>query len=215
MSILEAGTRVHIVGIGGAGMSGLAIALAEKGLVVSGCDAAASEVVEELRARGVTVDVGHDARHLRDASVVLWSPAIAADNVELLAGRQAGLTMLSRADALSDVTSTRRVIGFSGTHGKTTTTSMMVHVSLAAGRDDGWLLGAPVLGVGANGHWGDGDLIIELDESYGTFEKVHPDALAVTSVDPDHLDHYGTAVALDDAFVRLVDRTTGPVVVWG
>jgi len=108
----------------------------------------------------------------------------------------------------------KRVIGLCGTHGKTTATSMLVQVSLAAGRDDGWLVGAPVVGVGANGHWGQGDLICELDESFGTFGELTPFALGLLNVEPDHLDHYGTPEVLEAAFVGLLTRTTGPVVVW-
>ncbi len=96
----------------------------------------------------------------------------------------------------------KRVIGFTGTHGKTTATSMMAQVSLAAGRDDGWLLGAPVLGVGAQGHWGEGDLLLEVDESYGTFGELHPYALGISNVEPDHLDYYGSLDALETRLRR-------------
>jgi UDP-N-acetylmuramate--alanine ligase len=91
---------------------------------------------------------------------------------------------------------------------------MMAQVSLAAGRDDGWLVGAPVLGVGAQGHWGEGDLLLEVDESYGTFGELHPYALGLLNVEPDHLDFYGSLAALEGAFADLVGRTSGPVVAW-
>ena len=140
---------------------------------------------------------------------------MAADNVELVAARVAGADMIPRARAFEELSAMKRVIGFTGTHGKTTATSMMAQVSLAAGRDDGWLLGAPVLGVGAQGHWGEGDLLLEVDESYGTFGELHPFALGLLNVEPDHLDFYGSLAALESAFADLVARTSGPVVAWG
>jgi UDP-N-acetylmuramate--alanine ligase len=196
-------------------MSGLAMLLAELGAVVSGSDQKDSEVFKDLRARHVTTYVGHDATHVEGAEVVLWSPAVAADNVELVAARAAGADMIPRARAFEELSAMKRVIGFTGTHGKTTATSMMAQVSLAAGRDDGWLLGAPVLGVGAQGHWGEGDLLLEVDESYGTFGELHPFALGLLNVEPDHLDFYGSLAALESAFADLVARTSGPVVAWG
>jgi UDP-N-acetylmuramate--alanine ligase len=195
-------------------MSGLAILLAEMGAEVSGSDAVDSVVLNELAARGVRTYVGHDAGNAAGAEVVLWSPAVDSENVELVAARAAGARLLTRASVLAELASLRRVIGFTGTHGKTTATSMMVQVALTAGRDDGWLVGAPVLGVGANGHWGAGDLVVEVDESYGTFAEVHPYALGLLNVEADHLDHYGTLEALSLAFVDVLARTSGPVVVW-
>lgn len=196
-------------------MSGLAMLLAELGAVVSGSDQKDSDVFQDLRARHVTTYVGHDAAHVRGAELVLWSPAVAADNIELVAARAAGAEMIPRARAFEELSAMKRVVGFTGTHGKTTATSMMAQVSLAGGRDDGWLLGAPVLGVGAQGHWGDGDLLLEVDESYGTFGELHPYALGLLNVESDHLDFYGSLAALEDAFADLVARTSGPVVAWG
>jgi UDP-N-acetylmuramate--alanine ligase len=215
MSLLEVDRRIHVVGVAGAGMSGLAMLLAEMGAQVSGSDLSETEIFEELRARHVTTFVGHDASNVVGADVVLWSPAVALDNVELTAARGAGAELLARAQVFRELATIKRVIGLTGTHGKTTATSMMVQVSLAAGRDDGWLVGAPVLGVGANGHWGDDDLVVEVDESYGTFSELRPYALGLLAVDADHLDHYGTLEALERAFRDLLVRTSGPVVAWG
>jgi len=215
VSVFEPDQRVHVVGVGGAGMSGLAMLLAEMGAEVSGCDARESPVFDDLRARRVTTFVGHDARHVDGVDVVLWSPAVNASHVELVSAREAGATLVSRARALYELATMKRVVGLTGTHGKTTATSMMVQVALAAGRDDGWLVGAPVLGVGSNGHWGEGDLIVEVDESYGTFGELRPYALGLLNVEADHLDHYGSLENLEAAFVDLVERTSGPVVVWG
>ncbi len=214
MSALEVGRRIHVVGVAGAGMSGLAILLAERGAVVSGSDLSDTEIFEQLRARRVTTYVGHDPTHVEGADVVLWSPAVSPDNVELVAAREAKAELLTRAHVFRELAATKRVIGLTGTHGKTTATSMMVQVSLAAGRDDGWLLGAPVLGVGANGHWGEGDLVVEVDESYGTFSELRPYALGLLNVEADHLDHYGTLAGLEAAFRDLLGRTSGPVVAW-
>ncbi len=206
--------RVHIVGIGGAGMSGVARLLLERGARVSGSDRADSATLESLRSIGVEVYVGHDAQHGELADVVLWSPAIGPDNPELVSAGARGALMMNRATLFGELGVERRVLGLTGTHGKTTATSMLVQVRRASGRDDGRLLGADVPGVGANGHWGSDDLIVELDESYGTFALVAPYALGLLNVEPDHLDHYGSLDALEGAFAALLERTRGPVVVW-
>jgi UDP-N-acetylmuramate--alanine ligase len=211
---LGPGTKVHVVGVGGAGMSGLALLLTEMGCRVSGSDAVESPVLDELRRSGVEVAVGHDAAHGLGAQIVVWSPAVATDNPELVSAREHGATLLNRAEMLSMLAKLQPVIGLTGTHGKTTATSMMVHVLRAAGRDDSRLLGAPVTDVGANGHWGSGSLVLEVDESYGTFSLLAPYALGLLNVEADHLDHYGTLETLEDAFARLLARTTGPVAVW-
>ncbi len=213
--MLAPGTRVHIVGIGGAGMSGVATLLHERGLVVTGSDAQASAAIDALRERGVTVFVGHDASHSEGAAVVLWSPAVALDHVEIEAARANGAQLLQRAELLEALGEAYRVVGLTGTHGKTTATSMMAYVFAAAHRDASRLLGAAVRGLGGNGHDGtSGELLLEVDESYGTFGRISPYALGVLNVEPDHLDHYGTFDALRDAFVSLVERTLGPVVLW-
>lgn len=214
MTIFSPDVRVHVIGVGGAGMSALARLLVESGAVVSGSDLVDSVALEGLRALGVTVTVGHDAQNVVNADVVLWSPAVASDNVELVAARDAGATPCSRAEVLAALADERAVIGLAGTHGKTTATSMMVQVMAADGRDAGRLLGADVLGVGANGHWGSGDVVVEVDESFGTFALVHPRALGLLNVEADHLDYYGTLAALEIAFAQLIDRTLGPVVLW-
>ncbi|MHB1208335.1 MAG: UDP-N-acetylmuramate--L-alanine ligase [Acidimicrobiales bacterium] len=212
---LVPGTRVHIVGVAGAGMSGLARLLLEMGCVVSGSDAAHTEVLDELETLGVTTSRVHAASNLVSSDVVLWSPAVSRDNVELLEAKRRGATLLTRGEVLRDLAAQQRVIGFTGTHGKTTATSLMVHVRRAAGVDDSRLLGAAVTGIGANGHYGPQDLILEIDESYGTFALLAPFALGVLNIEADHLDHYGTLENLESAFGALIERTTGPVVVWG
>jgi UDP-N-acetylmuramate--alanine ligase len=195
-------------------MSGVALLLLEKGCVVSGSDAVDSTTLRELESAGVTVYRGHDECHGLDAQVVLWSPAISDDNVELVSAKRRGARLISRGELLGELAASTRVIGLTGTHGKTTATSMMVHVARAAGRDDARLLGAPVLGVGANGHYAPGDLILEVDESYGSFARLSPFSLGLLNVEADHLDHYGTLENLEAAFEALIERTSGPVVVF-
>jgi len=213
--IFAPGTRVHIIGVGGAGMSGDARLLHDWGCVVTGSDASSSDVLNALAAAGITVYAGHNAIYGAEATVVLWSPAIAPDHVELLAARTRGAQLIARSELFAVLAENARVIGLTGTHGKTTATSMMVHVVAASGRDDGRLLGADVRGVGANGAGGStGELIVEVDESYGTFTHLRPAALGVLNVDADHLDHYGSLDVLESAFAAVVDRTSGPVVVW-
>ncbi len=214
MSAFVPKTRVHIVGVGGAGMSGVARLLLEMGCVVSGSDAQQSDVLHDLAVAGISVTVGADATHGQDAEIIVWSPAVDLEHVELVAGRQRHARMLTRAEALAELSTLQPVLGITGTHGKTTATSMLVHVLHAAHRDDSRLLGAPVLGVGPNGHWGNGALVLEVDESYGTFALLSPHALGVLNVEPDHLDHYGTLDNLELAFVSLIERTTGVVVLW-
>lgn len=204
---------MHILGVGGAGMSGLARLLCERGCVVSGSDAVESPALAALAAGGVRVSVGHAPRG-DHYDVVTWSPAIASDNVELVDALARGAQPMTRAEALADLVNQQPTIGLTGTHGKTTATSMMAHVLAAAGRDASRLLGADVIGLGTNGHWGPDGLVLEVDESYGTFERLAPAALGLLNVEADHLDHYGSAANLEAAFARLVERTTGPVVAW-
>lgn len=210
----ERGTRVHIVGVGGAGMSSLAVLLQGWGCVVSGCDAGNVGVLAQLRDLGIDASEHHDAAHVTHADVVLWSPAVPREHVELVAAQSAGRVMLARREVLAELSTMMRLIGVTGTHGKTTATSMLVHIMVAAGRDDARLLGAPVRGVGFGGHYGPDDLVAEVDESYGAFVEITPYALGLLNVEADHLDHYGSLENLETAFAGVLSRTTGPVVVW-
>lgn len=210
----QRGTRVHIVGVGGAGMSSLAVLLQGYGCVVSGCDAANTGVLAQLRELNVEVSDHHDADHVAHADVVLWSPAVSREHVELVAAQSSGRVMLARCDVLAELSTMMRLIGVTGTHGKTTAASMLVQIMAAAGRDDARLLGAMVRGVGFGGHFGPGDLLAEVDESYGAFAELTPYALGLLNVEADHLDHYGSLENLEQAFGDVLRRTTGPVVVW-
>ncbi len=212
--IFEPGTRVHVIGVGGAGMSGVARLLVEMGCVVSGSDAASSSVLDELSKAGVRVHVGHDASYVQGADVVLYSPAVGSENVERQSARRSGQRLMERSQLLAALARDQRVIGLTGTHGKTTATSMMATVLAKAGRDDSRLLGAPVKNLGANGHFGPGDLILEVDESFGSFLELRPYALGVLNVDADHLDFYGTVQNVELAFAELMGRTKDHVVVY-
>ena len=205
--------RVHIVGIGGAGMSGMARYLDGRGCVVTGSDTAASATLTEL---GGTMDVyvGSDVEVATNANVLTMSPAVSLDDVEITAARDAAIPVMSRAEFLARLTHDHEVVAFAGTHGKTTATSMYLMVAQAAKQHPSWLLGAPVAGFGDNGGYGSHQLVLELDESYGTFADVAPSSLGLLNVEADHLDHYGDLAGVQQAFRELVSRTKRHVIVW-
>ncbi len=213
--IFATGSRVHIVGVGGAGMSGVARLLVERGCRVSGSDAVATTTTESLAAAGVDITIGFDVERAGAAEVVLWSPAVAETHPELLRARETGAELIDRAHVLSALGELYEVIGLTGTHGKTSATSMLALVFAAASLDAGRLVGAEVRVLGFNGHAGTtGQLLLETDESYGTFTELCPQALGLLNVEADHLDFYGSLAGLEEAFVQLVRRVRGPVVVW-
>ncbi len=203
--------RVHFVGIGGAGMSGIARVLLARGSAVSGSDAKDSRAVASLRALGATVHLGHAAAHVAEVDTVVVSTAIPADNPELVAARERGLRVLLRAEALAACMAGRRGVAVAGTHGKTTTTSMLTVALQHCGADPSFAIGGDLNEAGSNAHHGSGELfVVEADESDGSFLAYRPHAAIVTNVEADHLDHYGTAEAVDrafDDFVDTVDRT--------
>jgi UDP-N-acetylmuramate--alanine ligase len=210
---LSVPTHVHIVGIGGAGMSGLARLLAGLGHHVTGSDLVESQVATSLVAEGIAVTVGHDAANVGSADLVTSSPAVAADNVELVEAESRGIVVLSRAEALAAVCALRETLAVAGTHGKTTTSSMLVRILAAARREPSWLIGADVAGLGANARLGTGpELVVEADESYGSFAALSPALCALSYVEADHLDHYGTLEALTRAFGALLGRSESTVV---
>lgn len=204
---------VHVVGVGGAGMSGIATVLAGMGHRVSGSDLKDSSVLRRLRLQGVDVHVGHDAGHLPAAvDCLVVSTAIPDHNPEVRAAREAGVPVLRRAEALRAVTRTRRTVAVSGTHGKTTTSSMLALVLRSAGWSPSFLIGGEVNEVGANAVHDEGDwLVVEADESDGTFVELEAEAVVVTNVEPDHLEHYGGFEGLVDAFREFL-AAPGPVV---
>ncbi|MEC9000509.1 MAG: UDP-N-acetylmuramate--L-alanine ligase [Actinomycetota bacterium] len=204
--------RVHVVGIGGAGMSAIAEVLAAMGHRVSGSDLKSSAGLERLAALGVEVHVGHHADHLADASVVTRSTAVSDANPEVRAAREAGLPVLSRAEVLGAVTEVRRTIAVAGTHGKTTTSSMLALALRDSGLRPSFVIGGDVNEIGSGAAWDEGDLfVVEADESDGSFLHLVPHVGVVTNLEPDHLEYHGGFGALRDAFdvfVAGVDGTT-------
>jgi UDP-N-acetylmuramate--alanine ligase len=204
---------IHLVGLGGAGMSAIATVLVEMGHEVSGSDLKDGGVLDRLRALGVRVAIGHAARNLGDAQILAKSTAIAESNVEVQAARRRGIPVLSRADLLASITALRRCAAISGTHGKTTTTSMLALILLEANLDPSFLIGGDVNEIGTSAAWGRGEwLVVEADESDGTFLRLGAELALVTNVDPDHLDHYGTVDALGSAFSRFLSSARYAVV---
>jgi UDP-N-acetylmuramate--alanine ligase len=194
--------RVHIVGIGGAGMSGIARILVARGAQVSGSDARESKRLVALRALGVDARSGHDAQNVQDVDTVLVSTAIKPDNVEVLAARERGIPVVPRAAALAALMAGSRGVAVAGTHGKTTTTSMLTIAVQHCGVDPSYAIGSELNDSGANAHQGSGELfIVEADESDGSFLVLPAVAGIVTNVEPDHLDHWGTFAAVEQAFL--------------
>ena len=205
---LEDGGRVHFIGIGGAGMSAIAKVLLERGVEVSGSDLKRSTVAIQLEAMGAFVSVGHDAAHVEGAGVVVASTAIRASNPELVAAHERQIRVLSRGEALAEVLSGGRSIIVAGTHGKTTTTSMIVSVLIEAGLDPTYLIGAGLNDSGTNARSGSGDLVVaESDESDGSFLLLRPSIAVVTNVEQDHVDHWASMAELRDAFRSFMYST--------
>jgi UDP-N-acetylmuramate--alanine ligase len=198
---------VHFVGIGGAGMSGIARIMLARGGTVSGSDSAPSGLLDELAAAGARVAVGHAAGNLGAADTVVVSTAIRPDNPELVAARQRGLRVLHRAAALASLMVGRHAIAVAGTHGKTTTTSMITTVLLHSGAQPSYVVGGILAETGLGAADGPGPhFVIEADESDGSFLMFSPDAAVVTSVEADHLDNYGTLAAVEAAFAAFAGR---------
>jgi UDP-N-acetylmuramate--alanine ligase len=200
--------RVHLIGIGGAGMSGIARILLARGATVSGSDAKDSRVVLALRALGARVEVGHDPGHLPDApATVVVSSAIRATNPELAAARERGLAVVHRAQALAALTAGRRLAAVTGTAGKTSTTSMLTVALQHCGLDPSFAIGGDLAASGSGAHEGSGDIFVaEADESDASFLAFSPVVAVVTNVEADHLDHYGSPEAYIAAFETFLDR---------
>ncbi|MDP3968643.1 MAG: UDP-N-acetylmuramate--L-alanine ligase [Nocardioides sp.] len=199
--------RVHFVGIGGAGLSGIARIMLARGIEVSGSDAKASRAVESLRALGATCHVGHAAEQVAGADTLVVSTAVREDNPEVVEARTRGLRMLPRSAALESVMQDRRVLAVAGTHGKTTTTSLLTVALQHCGADPSFAIGGELNESGSNAHDGSGDLFVaEADESDGAFLVYAPYAAVVTNVEADHLDNYGTPEAYHAAFSQFLDR---------
>jgi UDP-N-acetylmuramate--alanine ligase len=199
--------RVHFAAIGGAGMSGVARIMAARGVEVSGCDSAASTQLDELAELGVRVSVGHSAGHMAGIDTLVVSSAIRADNPELMAARESGKLVLHRAAALASMMSGRQSIVIAGTHGKTTTTSMITTVLRACGADPSYMIGGVLAQTGVGAADGSGPLFVaEADESDGSFLMFAPALAVVTSVEADHLDNYSDLAQIEETFFSFAGR---------
>jgi UDP-N-acetylmuramate--alanine ligase len=207
--------RVHFTGIGGAGMSGIARIMLARGISVSGSDAMASAMLDDLHAQGAQVHVGHAAANLGDlgpGDTLVLSSAIRADNPELAEATRRGLRVMHRAAALASVMAGRRVIAVAGTHGKTTTTSMLTTVLRDCGADPGYVIGGVLNETGLGAEDGAGmDFVAEADESDGSFLLLSPDVAIITNVEADHLDHYGSLAEIEAAFATFGSRVSALV----
>lgn len=205
--------RIHIVGVGGPGMSAIAQVLVEMGHVVSGSDIKESETVRRLREIGVAINIGHDAASVHHCDAVTASSAIPKQNIELVEALSTGIAVLSRAQILALICGQKVSIGVAGTHGKTTTSSMLMTVLRAAQLRPSFIIGGEVRGVGSGASWDSGDhLVVEADESDGTHEQLPLGAVMVTNIDVDHLDHFSTFDNLVKSFERFIDGVSGPQV---
>ena len=205
----------HFIGIGGSGMSGLARMFLQRGIRVSGSDRADSAALRELAELGATVHVGHDAANLADdIDTVVHTGAIWAENPEFLLAKERGLHVIHRSQALYWLIGGRRLVSVAGAHGKTTSTGMIVTALRDLGDDPTFVNGGVIAQLGASSGMGADDLVvIEADESDGTFLLYETSIALITNIDADHLDHYGTADAFDDAFARFADAAREAVVI--
>jgi UDP-N-acetylmuramate--alanine ligase len=198
---------IHFVGIGGIGMSGIAEVLHNLGYRVQGSDAAEGANVKRLRDLGISCQVGHDAANLGDAEVLVVSTAIKRDNPELVAAREKRLPVVRRAEMLAELMRLRSCVAIAGTHGKTTTTSLVATLLDAGGLDPTVINGGIINAYGTNARLGDGQwMVVEADESDGTFLKLPADVAIVTNIDPEHLDHFKTFDAIKDAFRTFIEN---------
>ena len=199
--------QIHMVGIGGAGMSGIAEVLLNLGYDISGSDMSDSAVVKHLRSLGARIAVGHAAENVGNVQVLVKSTAIAEDNPEVVEARRRNIAIIPRAEMLAELMRLRQGVAIAGTHGKTTTTSLTASIFDTAGLDPTVIIGGRLNVYGTNAHLGSGHyLIAEADESDGSFLCLFPIINVVTNVDEDHLDHYGTRQAIDDAFVQFMNK---------
>ncbi len=208
--------RLHVVGVGGPGMSAVAIALAEMGHAVSGSDLREHPVLDRVRAAGVDVRIGHDRAVVHGVDAVTASTAVPAHNIELAEARETGVTVLSRAGMLASICAQARTLAVAGTHGKTTTTSMLMLILAHAGLRPSFVVGGDVSDLGTGAQWTKRDwLVVEADESDGTHLELPLHGTILTNVEVDHLDHYGSFDGIVDSFDRYLAQVPGPKVVCG
>lgn len=199
--------RIHLVGIGGSGMSGIAEILLSTGYAVSGSDVKPSPVTERLQNLGATIFEGHKAENIQGAHVVVISSAVPSDNVEVLEAHRLKTPVIPRAEMLAELMRLKFGVAVAGAHGKTTTTSMTASLLAGAGLDPTFVVGGRVNHVGANARWGQGDyMVVEADESDRSFLLLNPMVAVVTTIDREHLDHYASLEEIQDVFLQFVNR---------
>ncbi|MFM1788824.1 MAG: hypothetical protein RLZZ12_173 [Actinomycetota bacterium] len=207
------GLRVHFIGIGGSGMSGIAKVMAARGALVSGSDIQDSGTLDALRAFGIRVFVGHEAENIGQAELVVKSSAIESSNPELAAAMSSGTTILGRAEALSRLLIGKRSIAVAGTHGKTTTTSMLTVALQSCGLDPSFAIGASIRNSGTNAHDGSGDIfVVEADESDGSFTSYKPYGAIITNIELDHVDNFKDLASIDSLFDQFVETVSSKLV---
>ena len=206
--------RIHVIGIGGPGMNAIAQVLCEMGHQVSGSDIHESEVLDRLRALGVSIIVGHDAAAVQDCDAVTASTAIPATNIELVAAAAQSISVLSRAQMLSAICALKQSVAVAGTHGKTTTSAMLMHILASAGRHPSFVIGGDVHGLDLGAGWRSGQhLVVEADESDSTHLALPLFGSILTNVDIDHLDHFATFDKIIESFEMYLGNIDGPKVV--
>ena len=210
---LSVPNALHVVGVGGPGMSAIAIALAEMGHRVSGSDLRERPVLDRVRAAGVTVHVGHDRAHVRGVDAVCWSTAIPERNIERDEAMRIGVPAMHRAGMLASICARARSLGVAGTHGKTSTSSMLMLMLAEAGLRPSFVIGGDVTDMGTGAQWTGGDwFVVEADESDGTHLALPLYGTVLTNVEADHLEHYGSFEAIVDGFRTYLAQVQGPKV---
>ncbi len=198
---------IHFVGIGGIGMSGIAEVMHNLGYSVQGSDIAESASVERLRARGIRIYIGHAGENVSDAAVVVTSTAVKRDNPEVAAALESRIPVVRRAEMLAELMRLKHTVAVAGTHGKTTTTSMIAALLDAGGIDPTVINGGVIESYGSNARLGDSDwMVVEADESDGSFLRLDGTIAVVTNIDPEHLDHYGDFEAVKEAFCEFIEN---------
>jgi len=198
--------NIHFVGIGGIGMSGIAEVLLNLGYAISGSDLSQSDITQRLAVLGAKIFAGHDASHLGDADVAVTSTAVKSNNPEVLEAQRRGIPVIPRAEMLAELLKMKFSIAVSGSHGKTTTTSMVSTVLAHGGLDPTMVIGGKLASIGSNAKMGDGEVIVaEADESDGSFLKLSPSLAVITNIDREHLDYYRDIEEIKEAFLQFAN----------
>ncbi len=207
MNFRLAGARIHFIGVGGVGMCGLAELLYNMGVQVKGSDLSENSHTHHLRQLGIKISIGHNQENLRDVDVAVFSSAVKPSNIEYQTAKRLGIPLIPRAEALAEIMQLRRGIAIAGSHGKTTTTSMTATIFIHAKTDPTIVIGGRLDLIKSTAKLGSGEwLIAEADESDGSFNRLTPEIAIVTNIDNDHLDHFGSLRALENAFVEFASR---------